>query len=360
MLAHPMCKSPHLNTSQITKKHTLNIFTLNINGLNQPRKYKELKQLQSDYKWHILVLTDTRLNTDETNLFLAQKVLKPKHFSYVKSPGQSGGILILYYIAISNLLPHFTSDHRILQNTFSHLSQNFTITAVYAPPQVSQRASWYSDTLPSFLDLHPQNGDYHILTGDFNAVDNTELDCSNANSTVHRPTFSRQSITDLNLQDAFRTLHPNKHEFTHFPSHGTAARLDRTYLNDSATPTLVSASHIHPSASLTDHFSGIEIKLKLTTQNTKSSGYWILSNNLLKRPAFKRTITSILKKYNTDLTLLPADGSWWEALKSEIKSQSIPLGQTDSQRIINTKKYLRKKLNTYNIPANTNRQTTQM
>jgi exonuclease III len=337
-----MIVQPNSNPRSNTTK--LSIFTININGFNNPRKQSELKLLQKEYKWQILNIVDTRMTSSPQLQFLITKILKPTFATYSLGTRHTGGLLSLFYIPVTGLTSSVDSSNRILQSKFNYHGKSFTLQLVYAPPSPTEKAMWYDISFPSFLENNPLQGQYQIITGDFNTVDNLTLDTFIPNHRHHHHCYTRSLMETNHLVDTFRHCHPLTREYTNVPPRGNPARLDRTYLNLQATSNIISAEHVHPSSSLTDHFSGIELSLSLPVENPKGPGFWMLNTSYLKRPSYIALIKVILDKYKDNLHTFPNPSLWWESLKIDIKNQSIPYSRTESTRVRQTKKTLRKNI----------------
>ena len=90
-----------------------------------------------------------------------------------------------------------------------------------------------------------------VLTGDFNCI-LQDID-SPSNQVNKRCPALKDLVTVFDLSDAFRTLHPNKVEYTWFRPSYSPARLDRFYVPQYLINNVSSVTH---HASLSDHCFG--------------------------------------------------------------------------------------------------------
>lgn len=142
----------------------------------------------------------------------------------------------------------------------------------HAPNEPTAQARYFANLRNALFDVQtdePKLTDLHQRTivwmGDFNCVPNSAVDASQRASESNAEFASycgkqnasagavamRSLAAKLNVEDAFRSLHPDANEYTHCEtSHGRARRIDAVHVSSSATrqhalPALLRCKHIH-------------------------------------------------------------------------------------------------------------------
>ena len=123
----------------------------------------------------------------------------------------------------------------------------------------------------------------------------------------------------LGLQDAFRHLHPDAHEFTHTATSGSSsARIDRWLVSDSLLSAVSAAtvSDTRPG----DHY-GVTLSLSPAAAPPRGPGVWAMPPFIISHPAFRALMTAEIQAFfqanPVSPTLSRADR--WDRLKVDIQ-----------------------------------------
>jgi hypothetical protein len=156
-----------------------------------------------------------------------------------------------------------------------------------------------------------------MLSGDWNDVDNTNLDYRNHTSDRPNIRFAmKKIISTFNLIDTFRFLHPNSTYMTHtgVHAHNPQARLDRIYIPSSLAKNL-QAAEILPSFS--DH---AIVTTSLNFGSVSGCKIWKLINMILCNEEFEVEISTLLDSYVQNDHF---DFRAYELLKVKVKKAAL-------------------------------------
>ena len=176
------------------------------------------------------------------------------------------------------------------------------IMNVYAPAQGEEKAIFWENLwnlIEGDESLQPD-----IMLGDFNLVENPELDRLNnrrgADPPVARTALS-QLVTELNLADGWRRRHPKKRGYT-FTGNGQS-RLYRIYTKEDIYPWCTDWGIEHPGFK-TDHNM---VHMQVTSENMPyiGKGRWAIPVNLLKNKILKKKVQELAKQMQLDSTMTP-------------------------------------------------------
>ena len=169
---------------------------------------------------------------------------------------------------------------------------------VYAPAKNAEKAKFWEELLERVEDdggLRPD-----IVMGDFNLVENPELDRLNnrrgADPLVARNAMS-EFTTELNLADGWRRKHPSKRGYTYVGS--SQSRLDRIYAREDLYPWCTDWRIEHPGLR-SDHSL---VSVQLTSENMPfiGKGRWAIPVNLLKNKELKRETQALARQMQHDV-----------------------------------------------------------
>ena len=176
------------------------------------------------------------------------------------------------------------------------------IMNVYAPAQGEEKAIFWEylrNLIEGDESLRPD-----IMLGDFNLVENPELDRLNNRRGADPPaarTALSQLVTELNLADGWRRRHPKKRGYT-FTGNGQS-RLDRIYTKEDIYPWCTDWGIEHPGFK-TDHNM---VHMQVTSENMPyiGKGRWAIPVNLLKNKILKKKVQELAKQMQLDSTMTP-------------------------------------------------------
>ena len=161
-----------------------------------------------------------------------------------------------------------------------------------------------------------------ILAGDLNCALDPKLDRSSGMDTTHSQTRKKiqQYMKDLNLSDPWRTLNPNKKEFSCYSAvFKTHSRIDYFLISSSLLPSITNC--IYDSIVLSDHaptslFYNVE-QLNRRSANWRLHPKWIQDSDFIKFVGEHIDLYFLINTNQTTATIR------WEAFKVYIRGQMI-------------------------------------
>lgn len=165
-----------------------------------------------------------------------------------------------------------------------------------------------------------------ILAGDINMPLDPIMDTSQGrcNISFKHLSFIRKRLHDLQLIDAWRTLHPKDKDYSLYSkTHHSYFRIDNIFIDHFHLPLLRSASI--GTASLSDH-APVSISLAIPSL-PKCTTNWKLNDSLLSNPVDITLLATAIKQYflengSTDT----APSLLWEAHKATMRGKLMELG----------------------------------
>ena len=289
----------------------LTIYSHNIQSMKNPKRKINLLKFINKFRPKILCLQETNVN-----VITDTKLLIPNYTVFYNSANaKCNGTAI----CVSNTLT--TNGHTVLydvrmQKVSIEIESNyFTIYNVHLSHSNAE-AQEMIHILDNDLQQLPNNNN-PILIGDWNYVDNPQLDTINHLS--HRSAIRNKMqgfLTKYNMIDTFRNLFPDKIQTTHtgVQQHKPKARLDRSYITGNQIQNLT-AAEILPSFS--DH--GI-VSFTLVIGNSASASYWKMKLHLLHSEEF---LAEIKNQLNAFINSPDKSFDTYENLKFSIKKISM-------------------------------------
>ena len=204
-------------------------------------------------------------------------------------------------------------------------NDHLRIMNVYAPVNNPEKAEFWKNLLEIMQGDDTLQPD--ILLGDFNIVENPELD-----RLTHRtgtdPAAAQAALSDLttelNLTDGWRRRHPRKRGYTYLGQ--SQSRLDRIYTREEIYPWCTEWKIEHPGFR-TDHSL---VSVQVTSENMPfiGKGRWAIPVSLLKNKWLKTKTQELARKLQDEVQLPPETGnSPQEALKT-FKKEVVELFRT--------------------------------
>ncbi len=268
--------------------HTLNILSLNVNGLNSAVKRTRVLEYLHRKSISCALIQETHLKQSDVARF-QNKYYKLIAFSCAQN--KTKGVLILVNRKLNLTVEHIGSDEkgRFVFIRCKIYNNRLALVSIYGPNETdSAFLTQISKTLLEEIDCPL------VVGGDFNAVINPVLDKSQSDTTANPSSkLLNKFITELNLIDLWRIQNTKAKDFTFFSNrHKTFSRIDYIFLS----PSLISSNSsisILPIL-LSDH-SAMLCSVPLSDVKAKSPR-WRFNISLLSNQTF---ITS-LKEYIKD------------------------------------------------------------
>lgn len=186
---------------------SFNITSLNVKGLNSPQKrqmtWKEASRLKSD----IICLQETHFAADKPPAFSNRKF--PQVFT-ANGPKKKGGVAIAIRdtVPFSEITTHLDNSGRFIVLVCEIFTVKYTLINVYLPNTNQLR---FLKKIWKKVDSMKQG--HVILCGDFNAIPNKELDCTNPKRLNYRRTTLAEFIATSGLFNVWRCQHSSEKDY---------------------------------------------------------------------------------------------------------------------------------------------------
>ena len=305
----------------------LSVATLNVNGLNNPKKRESVLRALRREKLDIIALQETFLNAETDYDYLKQRWGGCLHFNAAVS-SRSRGVMTLFG-------PHFkcdslrvlykSGDGRILVSSFTYESETFIIVNTYSPCAGDEDKMAHMNNLLDVITplMGGENESNLICLGDFN-VTLSDLDVI-AGSGHSRDTVVcfNNFIQSLCVIDSWRLMHPSEKTFTFRRSNPTVARrLDYIFVGE-LLATSISHSYIKD-IGFSDHRL-VVTRFEFSTFKF-GKGLYKLNISLLSDLNYCRMINSGIDEVVTEYHNVN-DHLKWEVLKTNARETSQLYGR---------------------------------
>lgn len=296
--------------------NTVNIVSLNVNGLTTPAKRGKVLQKLKKEKIHFALLQETHLH-DEEHEKLKKLGFKNSFYSSYKQ-GRKRGVAIL----ISNSTK-FNFEKEIKEKEGRYIivkgkleDEFITLVNIYAPPE-SDKHFFKSmfDAIASEIE------GTLICGGDLNIILNHKLDTtSTLRNKKSLSKFVKLSLEELGLTDVWRIFNPFKRDFTHYSaSHKVHSRIDYFFVNK---PDLYKVNECKIGCTdVSDHNT---LYMKMNISNRKKQTLWRLNVSILNNETTVKEIKEEIENYieqNDNDEVNPT--IVWDALKAVIRGKII-------------------------------------
>ena len=290
----------------------MRIASLNVNGIRNTLRIQSIKHYIEKFHIHILFLQETHVDNLKLGREIEDELGGKVYWSFTQPDQRGVGIFISNRLDINIAKFHHDIEGRLI---YVDIDTNIDLRLIniYAPSHDKKgRKQFFRDL------IHVVNTSRTIiLGGDFNCVENINLDKIGGN-----PTTGTEGIKELNdikmatsLTDIFRHYNPDKIATT-WKSKEIATRLDRFYIQKAK---LYRTKNFQQELTYSDH-ELIYFDLHLPENNTNSGkGYWKLPNHLIQDNNFGFQIcydmTNFLSENNNRNII-----EWWDDFKDNIKT----------------------------------------
>eukprot|EP00111_Clytia_hemisphaerica_P010113 TCONS_00029571-protein len=297
----------------------IKICTFNTNGLREPAKRANLKQLIISENPDVVYLQETHKQSSDS-WDGDWPGYKP---TWTSGSTRSKGCGLLVRKKLFKTLKSFRDPEArfiILQVSLGVNTLNFC--CVYAPDKPGCRPNFFEglfSKLTTFCGSHPL-----IIGGDFNFVENPRVDrfgpvLARSQFTKGREEFD-QITQHFNLCDRFTRNGKPEHDFTWSNKEGTVrSRLDRIYVTniDDLQVRAVKSMRV----GFSDH-NPVFLSCKVLNEN-RGPGYWKMNTSILEEPGFQFHLSNVLAEemyFQPDGDSLPL---WWDDLKIRIRQKTL-------------------------------------
>ena len=312
------------------------ISSMNVNGLGNFKKRKDVFNLLREKGHDIYFLQETHIKTELEDYIRASWGY---NLWLAGAESNSKGVAILFNSTFEYKLHSITRDPNgcYIGLDVDLMQGRTTIINVYGPSERDNPA--FFENIENIID---QLGNERIIIGgDWNCILNMKLDARNYTSTTNRPR-TRAKIKDIiannNLIDVFRDLNPSKRSYT-WRKFNTIkqGRLDYFLISD-VFMSVIKKSTISPGYR-TDH-SLVTITLR-KSEFKRDRQFWKFNNSLLRDKTYVNQIKTLINDikrqyaimlYNTeeldkipidDIQFTISDQLFLETLLMEIRGKTI-------------------------------------
>ena len=302
----------------MSEDYILHFISLNAQGLRDSSKRSRLMQWMSHQNVKIIYLQETHFS-EEIKLKIDTEFSSWQcYHSFGNS--RSRGVSIFLHNSLNAKMSCVVQDNdgRYLLLNILINQDNITMVNIYAHNDDKLRDNFFKSLL--YLVKEKSSGTV-IIGGDFNEVLNVVDRIPQPNRFKYSKSLAKL-ISDLNLNDVWRTKNINTSQFTWRRKNSfERSRIDYWLLNEDIIPS-ISSCDIRPALiQYTDH---LAISLKLCLKNNRGTGTWKFNNSLLDDETFTKNLNLFIDTFNNNLQYMDADPQIvWEILKIEIKEFTL-------------------------------------
>lgn len=320
------------------KQVQLSALSVNIRGLNDRKKRRNVFRWVKKNKYDLCFLQET-YSSQETECIWKNEWGGQIVFSH--GGGHSRGILILIKPGLDAKVTSILTDNIgrfLLVDTMIQDTQ-FKLVNIYAPNSENDQLNFYH-YIQRQLNTNTQVGDNILMGGDFNFIQNPEMD--RKGGALINPTQKRTEILKtledikeyLSLKDIWRIRNPHTRRFTWRRNNPLVkSRLDY-WLTSETVEDSIKECEIIP-FNHTDH-SAVTLKIQGDTVRPKGRGLWRLNTSFLSEETYIKGILDKHNEWKDEFKEVDDPRVKWELLKYRIRQYSIKYGQEKARRIKNT------------------------
>ena len=308
-----------------TRPPSLQLLSLNINGLRGKQKRAALFSALLSGPWHVIALQETHHASQAEATQWCREGAGPTApwdgpSFWAAGTTSSRGVALLFKATslLSSVSAAAVDPHgRFVAAQCDLCGGQVTLASVYAPVERQERMPFFLQRLLPALPA----GTPLVLGGDWNCVAGDQ-DLVGGQPGTRQHGFHSGLLPlqqTLGLQDAFRHLHPDAREFTHTATSGSSsARIDRWLVSDNLLSAVSAAavSDTRPG----DHY-GVTLSLSPAAAPPRGPGVWAMPPFIISHPAFKTLMTAHIQAFlhanPVSPTLSLADR--WDRLKADIQ-----------------------------------------
>ena len=320
-----------------TDQFKFNILSVNVNGINDRKKRRNIFRWVKKNKYDICYLQETYSTTDVENIWKNEwggNIL----FSHGTSHARGVCILIKpgFDVNVSNMYTDNTGRYLLAEVTIQ--DTDFKLINIYAPNNEENQVNFYR-ILGHQIQSKIDRQDHILLGGDFNVIVNPEIDRKGGapiTMSKHRRQILKylEDIKDrANLKDIWRTRNPDVKRFTwRRATPIIKSRLDYWLISEK-TEDFTSEADIVPFNN-TDH-SAIILKLSSLVEQQKGRGIWRLNTSFLDEEPYIKLLIEEKEVWMEEFKDVTDYRLKWELVKYCIRQLSMKYGKA---KALNMKK----------------------
>lgn len=271
-------------------KPTLQLLSLNVNGLRIPDKRRQLFHQLLEGPWDVIALQETHHGENEEGCRWAREGAGPASpwtgdtfWHHYTSASRGVAILLKPGIHITDVAYSAPGDQGRLQRLdFCFEGTQCTLINAYAPCERDQRSDFFLGSLPDMLPA----GRQLLMGGDWNCIPDQrdQVGSDTSGRMLGYIQGLRQLEEHHDLQDAWRLRHQGEVDFTHTGTGGySSARLDRWLLSPEVMDWVKGCDILH---GLPGDHCGVSLQLAAPHGVLRGSGAWHFPLGVLDDPAY--------------------------------------------------------------------------
>ncbi len=331
----------------LQEKYDFTMMSVNIRGLNDRRKRRNVFRYLKKNKIDVCLLQETYSTPDVERIwknewagqmFCSHGTKHSRGVMLLIRPGFDAKVKDIYAENTGRLM---IADLEIQETLFKAIN-------IYAPNAEENQVHYYR-YLRNIMVKKMDTDDRILLGGDFNFIINPSLDRKGGsaiqlNSNRNQIIKTLDDIKDnLDIMDIWRVKNPHKHRFTwHRKLPYVKSRLDYWFVSSAIADYVENADIVAFIG--TDH-SAITLKLKGFKGRSKGRGNWRLNTSFLEEQPYVEELIENKKKWLNEIEKEPDARIRWEWLKYRIRQYSMEYGKAKAKRIKNTESDLEQQLN---------------
>ena len=275
---------------------------------------------------------------------------------FAHGTNHSKGVMILFKIGIDFEVKSCYRDTngRFIICVLTINDILYTISNIYAPDKEKEQVDFFNELKSAFVVQNMDVSDKLILGGDWNVIQNVQLDKLGGNDELK--VRSLDMINNLkmqyDLQDIWRIFYPTNKRFTWRQKRPLIqCRLDFWLISVNIQDTVVSADII-PGV-FSDH-SAIILKLGNKTEMHRGNGFWKLNCSLLDNINYISEISELIPAWGKEHSSIQDKRILWDILKYEIRKFSIRYSSNKKRAIKSKENELLTKLSELELKLDQN------
>ena len=312
------------------------IITLNINGLNNPIKQRQLVNFINYHKIDILILQEHNIRDEKKICNDLQDACIVDINLAIASKGGTA-VLVNRKSPIQILSSEKSADSRIMSVKFKYYDEIYHLINIYAHSGTgnnAERDHLFNNELMYYLRHNLQRT---IIGGDFNCV-LSERDTTSQDTQISKALLNL--VRTLNFKDLWHVKHRDI-KYTYIREN-YGSRIDRFYAKELAK--FIKSTEVY-NVSFSDHLC---VKAVINFPDIPKVGpyYWKLNTSLLELPGMEDRFKEKWIMLTSSINRYPNINKWWDAYaKTEIKSFFIKIGKEQNQSKYGLLNYLEYSLN---------------
>lgn len=331
---------------------SLNIVSLNVNGIRDTTKRNTIFQWLKSQKYDICFIQETHCTSEKDVKTWSNEWKGNSYWSVGTTMSRGVACLFKQNLDIETLNIVKDKNGRYVEIEVNYDSNKLLLLNVYSPNNPGDRKIFFNELNTKIMNMRQVNQEKGIiLGGDFNCILNPCVDRRLENGENAKKSDSgnvelTNLITKNSLEDVWRRRNPTEKKYTYFRKNSKiASRIDYWLISELLVSNVTKIEmKVAPN---TDH---VAITLQVdTTHCDRGPGYWKMNTSIMEHDLFKTTFAAFWKSWIKTLQTYKKKKEWWEITKVKIKEISIEVAkQISKEQYIKTSKIEKELLNEKN------------